>query len=102
MKTCVGFVILSEAKYLTHEAWITLPPNNVPQVCARFLAPLGMTAKKPDTEIKKKSAKEVYTLTDLQAWHDLNPPVRLGVFGDPVEHSLSPQMQNAALKHFNI
>ncbi len=27
------------------------------------------------------------------------PPVRLGVFGDPVAHSLSPQMQNAALEN---
>ncbi len=25
-------------------------------------------------------------------------PIRLGVLGDPIEHSLSPQMQNAALK----
>src|SRR5205807_9503780 len=30
------------------------------------------------------------------------PPIRLGAFGDPVAHSLSPQMQNAALKHANI
>jgi shikimate dehydrogenase len=51
---------------------------------------------------KRASAKDVYTLADLQTWLDLNPPVRLGVFGDPVAHSLSPQMQNAALKHFNI
>ena len=27
----------------------------------------------------------------------VDPPIRLGVFGDPVAHSLSPQMQNAAL-----
>jgi shikimate dehydrogenase len=46
--------------------------------------------------------KEVYTLADLRDWsaatRDINPPIRLGVFGDPVAHSLSPQMQNAALK----
>src|SRR6266542_6341238 len=42
-----------------------------------------------------------YTLADLEHWsdvtRDINPPVRLGVLGDPVAHSLSPQMQNAAL-----
>ncbi|PYJ27966.1 MAG: shikimate dehydrogenase [Verrucomicrobia bacterium] len=44
---------------------------------------------------------ERYTLPDLENWSavagDLDPPIRLGVFGDPVAHSLSPQMQNAAL-----
>lgn len=56
--------------------------------------------------MKKKAAKEVYTLSDLQkcraAGGDIHPPVRLGVFGDPVAHSLSPQMQNAALSHAGI
>src|SRR6266481_9639701 len=54
--------------------------------------------------MKKKRAvsKEVYTLADLKDWHDVHPPIRLGVFGDPAEHSLSPQMQNAALKHCKI
>lgn len=52
--------------------------------------------------MKKKQAKEVYTLADLQNWQDVEPPIRLGVFGDPVAHSLSPQMQNAALKHCKI
>ena len=51
---------------------------------------------------KRVVSKEVYTLADLQNWHDVDPPIRLGVFGDPVEHSLSPQMQNAALKHCKI
>jgi shikimate dehydrogenase len=51
---------------------------------------------------KRASAKSVYTLADLQSWRDIDPPIRLGVFGDPVEHSLSPQMQNAALKHAKI
>ena len=43
--------------------------------------------------------KEVYTLADLQKW-DTNgkSPFRLGVFGDPVAQSLSPQMQSAALE----
>jgi shikimate dehydrogenase len=44
--------------------------------------------------------KEVYTLTDLQNFgrKKLKPPIRLGVLGHPVAHSLSPQMQNAALE----
>ncbi len=47
-----------------------------------------------------------YTLADLEKWsevtRDVDPPIRLGVFGDPVAHSLSPQMQNAALRAFEI
>jgi shikimate dehydrogenase len=52
--------------------------------------------------MKKKRAKEVYTLTDLRKWESIDPPIRLGVFGDPVAQSLSPQMQNAALKACKI
>ena len=51
---------------------------------------------------KRAIAKEVYTLADLKDWHDVDPPIRLGVFGDPVKHSLSPRMQNAALGHCKI
>jgi shikimate dehydrogenase len=54
----------------------------------------------------KKSTTERYTLADLEKWReatdDVDPPIRLGVFGDPVAHSLSPQMQNAALKECKI
>jgi shikimate dehydrogenase len=44
--------------------------------------------------------KEIYTLADLQSFgrKKLKPPIRLGVFGHPVAHSLSPQMQNVALQ----
>src|SRR5216110_1592589 len=49
---------------------------------------------------------ERYTLPDLEKWSevspDIDPPIRLGVFGDPVAHSLSPQMQNAALRAVEI
>jgi shikimate dehydrogenase len=51
---------------------------------------------------KRNVTKSVYTLSDLKSWRDVAPPIRLGVFGDPVEHSLSPQMQNAALKQCKI
>jgi shikimate dehydrogenase len=47
-----------------------------------------------------------YTLADLEHWdgvaREIDPPIRLGVFGDPVAHSLSPQMQNAALHALEI
>ena len=47
-----------------------------------------------------------YTLADLEKWdnvaRDIDPPIRLGVFGDPVAHSLSPDMQNAALRACEI
>jgi shikimate dehydrogenase len=46
--------------------------------------------------------KEIYTLKDLQDWPRPQkksvPPIRLGILGDPVAHSLSPQMQNAGLE----
>ena len=50
-------------------------------------------------QLRRKKSKDVYALADLQDWSVADPPIRLGVLGDPVEHSLSPQMQNAALKH---
>jgi shikimate dehydrogenase len=44
--------------------------------------------------------KDVYTLADLEnvGRKKSKPPIRLGVFGHPVAHSLSPLMQNAALE----
>ncbi len=56
--------------------------------------------------MKNTQTTERYTLADLEKWpetsHDINPPLRLGIFGDPVAHSLSPQMQNAALRACEI
>ena len=56
--------------------------------------------------MKKKRTTERYTLADLDNWREatrnIKPPIRLGVFGDPVAHSLSPEMQNAALAACNI
>jgi shikimate dehydrogenase len=51
---------------------------------------------------REKTLKNVFALADLEKGVDVAPPIRLGVFGDPVEHSLSPQMQNAALKQCKI
>ncbi len=33
-----------------------------------------------------------------EAFRSMEPPARLAVFGDPIAHSVSPQMQNAALQ----
>ncbi len=45
--------------------------------------------------------RSVYTAADLRDWPaataGVRPPLRLAVFGDPVAHSVSPPMQNAAL-----
>ena len=55
---------------------------------------------------EQKQTTERYTLADLENWRrvavDIDPPIRLGIFGDPVAHSLSPQMQNAALQACEI
>jgi len=52
--------------------------------------------------MKNIETTQRYTLGDLEKWseiaRDIDPPIRLGVFGDPVAHSLSPEMQNAALR----
>lgn len=50
---------------------------------------------------EEQQTTDRYTLADLEKWsevsRDIDPPIRLGVFGDPVAHSLSPHLQNAAL-----
>ena len=48
---------------------------------------------------------KVYEAADLaqggETFSRLNPPARLAIFGDPVAHSASPRMQNAALREKN-
>jgi shikimate dehydrogenase len=50
---------------------------------------------------QQRQTTDRLTLADLEKWNDgtgdVDPPIRLGIFGDPVAHSLSPPMQNAAL-----
>ena len=46
-------------------------------------------------DMKNMQTTQRYTLADLEKWdevaRDIDPPIRLGVFGDPVAHSLSPR-----------
>ena len=57
-------------------------------------------------DMKNMQTTQRYTHADLEKWDDvarnIDPPIRLGVFGDPVAHSLSPDMQNAALRACEI
>jgi len=56
--------------------------------------------------MSEQSITDRYTIADLERWsevtRDVDPSIRLGVFGDPVAHSLSPQIQNAALRALEI
>lgn len=51
--------------------------------------------------VEWRMPKDVYTLADLRDWPAVTAgegaPIRLSVFGDPVKHSRSPQMHDAAL-----
>lgn len=50
--------------------------------------------------------KAVFDLEDLRDWEesirDISPPIRLAVLGDPVAHSRSPSLQNAALEKMGL
>lgn len=56
--------------------------------------------------MNQQAITDRYTIADLERWgevsRELDTPIRLGVFGDPVAHSLSPRMQNAALRALEI
>jgi shikimate dehydrogenase len=56
--------------------------------------------------MNEQSTTDRYTLADLEKWAevdgDIDPPIHLGIFGDPVAHSLSPDMQNAGLRACGI
>jgi shikimate dehydrogenase len=56
--------------------------------------------------MKKEPLKQVYDIADLRNWTEttrrVKPPIRLAAVGDPVAHSLSPEMQNAALRDCGI
>ncbi|MCX7713997.1 MAG: shikimate dehydrogenase [Chthoniobacterales bacterium] len=41
-------------------------------------------------------------LLNPTSFSQLDPPARLAVFGDPIAHSLSPPMQNAALQAYSL
>ncbi|HEU0273823.1 MAG TPA: shikimate dehydrogenase [Candidatus Udaeobacter sp.] len=55
---------------------------------------------------ERRTTTQRYTLADLEKWdkvaQQIDPPIRLGIFGDPVAHSLSPTMHNAALRACGI
>ena len=54
-------------------------------------------------QYRRNTVKEVYTLPDLEKWKaTTKSPIRLAVIGDPVAHSLSPEMQNAALENCGL
>ncbi|MEO6872859.1 MAG: shikimate dehydrogenase [Chthoniobacterales bacterium] len=46
--------------------------------------------------------KNFYKLSDLESWTEPPEEIRLGVLGQPVAHSLSPPLQNAALKEADL
>ena len=56
--------------------------------------------------MNEQSIIDRYTLADLERWdeiaREIAPPIRLGVFGDPVAHSMSPIMMNAAFRRETV
>jgi shikimate dehydrogenase len=56
--------------------------------------------------MKKPRTAEAFDIADLRNWSEsaakLKLPMRFGVIGEPIEHSLSPVMHNAALQACKI
>ncbi len=66
----------------------------------------GNSGKEVNRKSCLRGTREIYTFDDLRRWQsvtaEVQPPLRLAVMGDPVAHSASPPMHNAALAAENI
>ena len=73
-------------------------PSNAPETNTAARQSLALPS------IISNTVKDTFTLADLQSWAPgkTKAPIRLGVFGHTVAHSLSPEIQNGALKEAGL